>query len=120
MPAGLPLELRTRIVDAHLDQGLSFEEIADLFGVGLSTVRRYVLKHSRGESLVPRTSPGAQPKLGEKELAWLKERIDEDPHLSSYDLAAKYNRRFKKNRVHRSTILRAIHRLGFTHKKRPS
>ena len=119
MPAGLPIELRRRIVSAHVDQGLSKEEIAELFGVGRTTVNRYLEKAARGESLEPRFAPGPRSKLGAKELAWLKKSIAKNPYVTSYELAALYNRRFKKNQVHRSTILRAMHQLGFTHKKRP-
>lgn len=120
MPAGLPIELRTRIVNAHVEQGLSRQEIAEVFGVAPTTVGRYLKKLAHGESLEPRTSPGAQPKLGTKELAWLKRNVAKNPYVTSYELAVLYNRRFKKNQVHRSTILRAMHQLGFTHKKRPT
>lgn len=120
MPAGLPIELRTRIVRAHVDQGLSMQEIAELFGVGRTTVRRYLAKNARGESLEPRVAPGARPKLGTKEFAWLKKSIEKNPYVTSYELATLYNRRFRKNQVHRSTVLRAMHQLGFTHKKRPT
>lgn len=120
MPAGLPLELRVRIVNAYTELGLSKPEIAELFDVDRTTVSRYVRKHASGESLEPRTSPGARAKLGPKEVGWLKKQIEKNPFVTSYELAGSYNRRFKKNLVHRSTILRAMHQLGFTHKKRPT
>ncbi len=115
----LPIELRERIVQAYEKQGLAPQEIADLFQVGRTTVRRYLDKHAQGESLEPGFSPGAPPKLGAKERTWLRKRLERDPYLTSYELTVDYNKRFPKNRVHRSTILRAIHDLGFTHKKRP-
>lgn len=119
MPAGLPIELRERIVRAHVEHGLSPEEVAELFGVGRTSVLRFIAKHRRGEPLEPGRAPGGTPKLGDTELTWLRGRLEEDPYLTSYELTAKYNRAFPKNRVHRSTILRAMHTLGFTHKKRP-
>ena len=116
---GHPLELRERIVRAHVELKMGQQEIAELFGVGRSSVRRYLAKHAAGESLAPGIPPGAPTKLGDKELAWLRKQLTADPYLTSYELSARYNRRFRSNQVHRSTILRAIAALGFTHKKRP-
>ena len=119
MPASLPIELRKRIIGAHIDQGLSPAEISRVFQVGDSSVRRYLKTFAKGESLEPRLPPGATPKLGPEELAWLKSEMDADPYLTSYELTTRYNRIHRSNQVHRSTILRAMHKLGFTHKKRP-
>lgn len=115
---GLPIELRERIVAAHVEQDLEILEIADLFAVSHSSVRRYVAAAAKGESLVPKSPPGLEPKLGKKELDWLLADIKTNPFTTSYELTTRYNRRFRSNQVHRSTILRAMHRLGFTHKKR--
>ena len=117
MSAGFPIELRERIVAARA-QGLSGRAIAALFNVGHSTVYRYLQKADRGESLEPGRPPGAERKLGDEEMAWLAEQLDADPYLTSYELADMYNRDHRRNRVHRSTILRAMHSLGFTNKKR--
>ena len=118
--SSLPIELRERIVQAHVDRGLSQTQVAELFQVGRTTVRRYLQKVEAGESLEPGRPPGPTPKLTPKHFTWLKSCLQEDPYLTSYELAAKYNRRFKSNPVHRSTILRAMHKLGYTYKKRPS
>lgn len=115
---GLPIELRERIVAAHVDQGLAILEIADLFAVSHNSVRRYVAAAAKGESLAPKSPPGLEPKLGKKELDWLLVDIKANPFSTSYELTARYNRHFRSNQVHRSTILRAMHQLGFTHKKR--
>lgn len=115
---GFPIELRERIVAAHVDQGLSISEVAELFAVSYASVRRYVKKASRGESLEPSSPPGAAEKLGRKEREWLRRALEANPFTTSYELAARYNRSFPSNQVHRSSILRAMHRLGFTHKKR--
>lgn len=119
MSSGHPVELRERIVRAHVELGLGHQEVAELFGVARTSVRRYLAKYSAGESLIPGSPPGAQRKLGDKELTWLRQKLAANPYVTSYELAALYNRQFRTNRVHRSTILRAIHALGFTHKKRP-
>ena len=115
---GLPIELRVRIVAAHVEQGLAILEIAELFGVSHSSVRRYVAAEANGDSLVPKSPPGLERKLGKRELDWLLVDIKANPFTTSYELTTRYNRRFRSNQVHRSTILRAMHQLGFTHKKR--
>ena len=50
------LDLREKIVDAVLGRGMSKEEAARTFGVGISSVKRYVYKAQRGESLAPGNS----------------------------------------------------------------
>lgn len=118
MPASIPIELRERIVRAHVERGMGLREIADLFDVGYTSVWRYLAKHANGEPLEPGRPPGAQPKLTKLQRSWLKKQLESDPYLTSYELSARYNRHFRSNRVHRSTILRAMHALGFTHKKK--
>lgn len=119
MPAALPIELRQRIVRAYARQDMTVAEIAAVFQVGVTSVRRYAALARRGLSLHPRTAPGAESKLMDEDLAWLRAQVEASPYLTSYELCTLYNRCHRRNRVHRSTILRAIHKLGFTHKKRP-
>jgi len=97
---------------------MTASEIAAIFQVGLRSVKRYVAKAAKGISLHPRSAPGAKPKLADQDLAWLKRQVEENPYVTSYELCGLYNRAHPRNRVHRSTILRAMHKLGLTHKKR--
>lgn len=120
MPASLPLELRKRIVSAHLDQGLSEKEVAEIFGVARSSVRRYLAKHRQQESLEPRRARGADPKLGAEEIEWIKSQVEKNTFQSSYDLAEAYNKHFSQNQVHRSTVLRAMKKLEISYKKKPT
>lgn len=115
---GLPIELRERIVRAHFEQGMAVLEISDVFQVSITSIRRFIKRAKAGESLVPDTPPGGQEKLGKAEFEWLLAEIKQSPFTTSYELTSKYNRRFRANQVHRSTILRAMHKLGFTHKKK--
>lgn len=112
------MELRERIVRAHVEQGMEVEEIAEVFNVSVTSVRRFVAKDAAGLSLAPGTAPGVEPKLGDDEHEWLRGELEVNPYLTSYELCERYNREFRCNQVHRSTILRAIHSLGFTHKKK--
>ena len=118
MPAALPVELRQRIVRAYVRHEMTAVEIATVFQVGLTSVKRYVAKAAKGLSLHPGRAPGAKSKLADGDLAWLKKQVDANPYLTSYELCGLYNRAHPRNRVHRSTILRTLHKLGLTHKKR--
>lgn len=118
MPASLPIELRERIVGAHIEQGMSAAEISRVFQVGYTSVRRYLAAHANGASLNPRLPPGKKPMLGAKELAWVRKKMASNPYLTSYELSTRYNRLHRSNQVHRSTILRAMHKVGFSFKKR--
>ena len=119
MPASLPVELRERIVGAHIEHGMSAAEISSIFRVGYTSVRRYLAVHESGGSLEPRLPPGKEPKLGPAELDWVKNEMAAEPYLTSYELSTRYNRVHRSNQVHRSTILRAMHKVGLSFKKRP-
>ncbi len=118
MAAGFPIELRERIVRAYTKLGLSAAETAATFGVSHMSVRRLAAKAAEGESLIPGVSTGRPGKLGERELAWIRKQLEADPYPTSYALKSLYNRKFRSNQVHRSTILRAMHSLGYTFKKK--
>ena len=93
-------------------------EISDIFQVSIISVYRFIKTANSGKTLTPRTPTGGPRKLGQRELMWLRQAVEASPFTTSYELTSKYNQMFRSNRVHRSTILRAIHKLGFTHKKR--
>jgi transposase len=59
-------DLRKKIVGA-IERGMPKAQAARTFTVGISTVKRYVSKAQRGESLEPRKAPGKRPKIGECE-----------------------------------------------------
>ena len=48
----------------------------------------------------------------------IEKRMREASRARSYELAARFNKRFRATKVHRSTILRAMHDLGFSFKKK--
>src|SRR5215213_3427763 len=58
-------DLRTRIVRALQEEGTAKSAAARLFGVSLSSVKRYARIASRGESLKPRKGGGRPPKTDE-------------------------------------------------------
>jgi transposase len=54
-------DLRRKIVDA-VRRGASKRETAGLFGVSLSSVKRFTRMERQGDSLAPKKPPGRPPK----------------------------------------------------------
>ena len=117
MPNPLSIDLRERIADAYLAGEMSNAAIAERYRVSVTTVERLGRRVREGISLEPGKSPGRPRVLLDKHLAWLGREIKRDPYVSSYELRTRFHKRCPRIRVHRSTILRAMHELGFTFKK---
>ena len=105
---------RRKIIEA-IERGTSKAGAARLFVVSLSSVKRYVNKAGRGESLAPRKSPGSAPKLDEKASKLLQDDLKERPFASLQD-RCDYIETVALS-VSRSTMCRAIARIGSTRKK---
>ncbi len=78
---GYSEDLRRRIVSA-VERGTSKSQAARTFSVSLSSVKRYVNKANRGESLAPNKSPGSAPKLDEKARRLLAADLGERPYAT--------------------------------------
>jgi transposase len=89
---------------------------ARTFSVSLSSVKRYVNKADRGESLAPKKSPGSLPKLDEKATKLLEDDLYERPFVTLRD-RCEYIEVMTGLSVSRSTMCRAIARIGSTRKK---
>ena len=113
----LSIDLRERIAAAIVTAEESHPLIGERFEVSVSTVERISTKVREGKDLAPRKHPGPAPVLAEKHLVQVRVEIERDPYISSYELTNRFNRRFPKNQVHRSTILRAMHQLKYSFKK---
>jgi transposase len=68
-------DLRVRIVRAVQEDSMSKSAAARLFGVSLSSVKRYVRIAERGSSLEPRKGRGRPPKADEITKKLLQERM---------------------------------------------
>jgi transposase len=110
------VDLRGKIVDAVLRRGMSKEEAARTFGVGASSVKRYVKMAQQGESLTPGKPPGRESKVGQIGMKLLEEDLHVRPALT-YEKRAEFLEGVLGVRVSKSTICRAIRRLGYTRKK---
>jgi transposase len=112
---GYSIDLREKIVSA-LGGGISKSQAARTFGVSISSVKRYVKKADHGESLAPKKSPGSAPKLDEKATKLLEADLRQRPFATLQE-HRNYTHALTGLSVSRSTICRAIARIGSSRKK---
>jgi transposase len=112
---GYSEDLRRRIVSA-VEGGMSKARAARTFSVSLSSVKRYANKAHRGESLAPKKRPGSAPKLDEKASSLLAADLEERSYLTLRE-RCDYVEAITGLSVSRSTMCRAIARIGPTRKK---
>jgi transposase len=76
--------------DCHCCKTWALQEsqAAHIFGVSLSSVKRYVKKAEHGESLAPKMSPGSAPKLDEKATKLLEADLKHRPFATLKESAA--------------------------------
>lgn len=111
-----PKELRVRVVDAVEQGEHSTSEIADLFGVGTTFVKKMLRLHRAGDDLEPRHGGGPEPSLKEPERELLREQVASQPDISLDELQKALVE--KRNvSVSLSTISRALQELGLPRKK---
>ena len=115
MMSGYSVDLRRRIVSA-VEGGLSKAQAARTFSVSLSSVKRYVQRAEGGGSLAPKEKPGAVPKLDGKAIKLLQEDLNERPFATLRE-RCEYIGVVTGIWVSRSTMCRAIARIGPTRKK---
>jgi transposase len=109
------LDLRERIVRA-VDEGRSQREAARLFGVGVSTVKRYLQQRARTGNLGRRPLLGPRPKIGpEQEAAW-RARLQETPAATLAELRAWWAQQ-QGQLLSVPTVWHTLRRLGLTRKK---
>jgi len=115
-----PTELRETIIRAFHERGLSYEEIASLLAIGRATVSRVLRRHRETGSVAPRPRGGGNVSpIHGKVAEHLVALITRQPDLSVPELVVKLQQR-TGIRTSRSSVLRALHRLGYTRKKRAS
>jgi transposase len=113
--SGYSEDLRTRIVSA-VEGGMPKAQAALTFSVSLSSLKRYVEKAHRGESLAPKKRPGSAPKLDDKAMKLLGEDLQERLFATLQE-RCEYMELMTGLSVSRSTMCRAIARIGPTRKK---
>ena len=119
MPKPISVEVRERVVAAHLAGKGSYAEIAELFRVGEASVSRWLRRNRELGTLEPRPPPGRAPKLDEAKRAVLRELVEDQPDATLAELAKRLHERTGVMLVV-STIHKALEKLGITRKKKTS
>ena len=112
-------DLRLRVLQA-VDRGVPRKEVANLFGVSLTTIKRYIKRRRAGEDLEPRSSAGRKRRIlatsEEKHLLW--EQLEKNDEATLERHCALWEEK-RGVRVSIATMSRAIRtKLGWTYKKR--
>ena len=109
-------DLRRKVAEAVEQRGASKSEAARLFGISLSSVKRYTRVASQGEPLTPRKGGGRPPIADEATKKLLEEGIRKRPAAT-----VKERRRFLEHLTGKTlsepTLRRWLKRLGFSRKK---
>ena len=103
-----------------MDRGLPRKEVATLFGVSLSTIKRYVKRRREGEDLEPKPSTGRKRRIlatsEEKRALW--EQLEKNAEATLERHCELWEQK-RGVRVSLATMSRAIrNKLGWTLKKR--
>ena len=120
MSQALSSDLRRRVIALYRRGGVTYAEVAAHFGVGQASVSRWLRLFRETGSAAPRAHGGGRRRLIGDEVSPLLERLVlEHPDLSEIEYAQALQDRHQLV-FHPSTVGRAIRRLGFGVKKRPS
>jgi putative transposase len=110
------LDLREKIIAAVRKRGMSKAQAARAFGVGATSVKRYVKLALEGKPLAPGKAPGKKAKLDANAMKLLEDDLKTRPAVT-YERRADLLYELLGVRVSKSTICRMVGRLGYTRKK---
>ncbi len=108
-------DLRKKIVEA-VQRGMPKVEAARTFGVGISSVKRYVATAREGKSLAPKKRPGSKPKLDHRARRLLESDLEERP-AATLPQRCEFLGQVAGVWVSDSTVSRMLKRMGFSRKK---
>jgi transposase len=108
-------ERRLRAIDAGLGQA----EAARLFGVGTSTIKRWKRQRRERGTLAPAPRPGRTPLIGPEARAAVEAQVRATPDATLAEHCATWEAA-RGVTVSEATMSRALARIGWSLKKRPS
>jgi transposase len=108
-------DLRIRIVQA-VEGEMSKSAVARLFGVSLSSVKRYLRIAQRGKSLAPRKGGGRPPKIDQTAEKLLEEDVKERPAATTVLERRRFLEHTTGKALSASTVKRFLKRLGLSRK----
>lgn len=113
-----PPQVRRTIVRLR-EEGHTHDEIAELVGVGPATVNRILRRYRETGSLEPLSPGGGNPSPLRQVESKLKALVSAMPDGTVAEMAAAL-RKAEKLATSRSSVQRALVRLGYSRKKSPS
>jgi transposase len=108
-------DLRKKIIEA-VERGTPKAEAARAFGVGISSLKRYVAAYRQGRSLAPKKRPGSRPKMDEGARRLLEADLEDRP-AATLPERREFLERAAGVRASDSTVSRMLKRLGWSRKK---
>jgi len=115
--APYPKELRIRVVAAVEEGRFSIPEIARIFKVGVTFIKKMLKWHRAGEALDPRHGGGPVPLVQEQEAALLRQEIRVRPDATLEELQQVLADKCQAT-VSLSTISRSLQVLNLPRKKK--
>ena len=109
-------DLRQKVVEAVQQRGTSKSEAARLFGISLSSVKRYTKLASEGEPLSPRKGGGRPPIADETTRKLLEEDIRTRPSATIRE-RRRFLMSFAAKSLSEVTVRRLLKRMGYSRKK---
>jgi transposase len=97
-------------------EGRPMREAARRFGVSVSAVKRYVVRQHETGSVERKPIPGGPRKIRRERGAILLARLEAEPDATVLEHCAWWAEH-QGQEVSEATMWRALHRLGWTHKK---
>src|SRR5258708_2133620 len=108
-------DLKERLVRAVAD-GQPMREAARRFGVAVTTVKRALVQQRETGSLTRKPIPGCPRRIGKDQDAILLARLEAEPDATVLEHCA-WRAEHQGQQLSEATMWRAMHRLGWTHKK---
>src|ERR671913_2294321 len=106
-------DLRQKVVQAVQQRGSSKSQAARLFGISLSSVKRYITLADRGEPLTPRKGGGRPPIADVTTRRLLEEDIRTRPAATVKE-RRHFLESFAGKSLSESTLRRLLKRMGFS------
>jgi transposase len=106
------------VVAAVAQGDMTIGEVAEIFSVGMTFVKKMLRLQRAGEDLAPRQGGGSAPKLTDTDRAWLREAVAQQPDVTLAECQAPLVAHGSRA-VSKPTLCRALQGLNCLVKKSP-
>jgi len=113
----LSQDLRQRVVASYIPRKTSYEQVAEMFQIGVCTVRRWVSRKRETGAIECRPIKGKPPKISETELPILRNLVEQNPDKTLLELCCLWKEKAGVD-ISKSAMDRALIRAELPLKKR--